>query len=573
MQAQAAVGQAVGAIVLDKEPTIKIPPPSGMPHSRTRAALVGSQVTLLSQSLFEKHLKGAGVSSAEEESHPGLAAFRTLLPTVEGQVWAQAFAECQRVSMKSPAPAYQGVAKLPRQSPITIPPLSEMVLWLQVSGNPADQSNVFVEPLPNSDSEWCVGRTLTRLNSGRVPCRVCNPNPYPVEVPQRQPLAQVSEVAASDIKGEQELVLDSVAPDIIEVTVRRVRTDLTADEDAHPVLSLQGQGLDPREQQRMAELLNKWRRVFSCHDEDFGRTSAVQHRIPTGPAHPSRERYRPVPPSLYTELQVLLKNMLETRVVRESASPWAAPIVLVKKKDGSWRFCVDYRRLNAVTHRDAYPLPRIEESLTGLKAAKWYSTLDLASGYWQVEMDPADREKTAFTTPFGLYEFERMPFGLCNAPATFQRLMQRCLGNFDSHLRHLEEVFQRLDEYGLKLQPRKCSLFQQKVTYLGHVISATGVLRTIADQTEIGLDMGEWRERQAKDPDLALLRQWKGQQQTLPEAGVYNPRSGRTTEGNVSAPSDMVAPRTGHSHSVLPPRISQGPSSSNYKEPRACYST
>uniref|UniRef100_A0AAV2MDH7 Uncharacterized protein n=1 Tax=Knipowitschia caucasica TaxID=637954 RepID=A0AAV2MDH7_KNICA len=115
--------------------------------------------------------------------------------------------------MKSPEPAYQGVAKVPRQSPTTIPPLSDMVLWLQVS---ADQYNVFVEPLPNSDSEWYVGRTLTRLSGGRVPSRV----------------------TASDIKGEQEMVLDSVAPDIIGVAMRRLRTDLTADEESHPVLSL-----------------------------------------------------------------------------------------------------------------------------------------------------------------------------------------------------------------------------------------------------------------------------------------------------------------------------------------------
>lgn len=195
--------------------------------------------------------------------------------------------------------------------------------------------------------------------------------------------------------------------------------------------------------------------------------------------------------------------MLEQSVVKESASPWAAPIVLVRKKDGSWRFCVDYRKLNALTHKDAFPLPRVEESLTCLKQASWYSTLDLASGYWQVEVDPNDREKTAFTTPLGLYEFERMPFGLCNAPATFQRLMNRCLGgmvndslliylddvivfppDFDSHIMHLEQVFEWLANHGLKLQPHKCHLFQKKVKYLGHIISKEDV-STDPEKTQV----------------------------------------------------------------------------------------
>ncbi|KAJ8000169.1 hypothetical protein DPEC_G00202050 [Dallia pectoralis] len=130
-------------------------------------------------------------------------------------------------------------------------------------------------------------------------------------------------------------------------------------------------------------------------EDDVGYTSAVRHQILTGDAPPTRERYRPIPQSLYPEIRALLQ---------------------------------DYRKLNAVTHKDAFPLPRIEESLTNLKGAAWYSTLDLASGYWQVEVDPKDQEKTAFTTPVGLFQFNRMPFGLCNAPATFQRLMQRCLG-------------------------------------------------------------------------------------------------------------------------------------------------
>src|SRR4029434_3002606 len=173
---------------------------------------------------------------------------------------------------------------------------------------------------------------------------------------------------------------------------------------------------------------------------------------------------------------------------------------------GSWRFCVDYRKLNSVTHKNSFPLPCIEESLTSLTQAKWYSTLDLASGYWQVDVAPEDQEKTAFTTPFRLYHFARMPFVLCNAPALFQRLMQRCLGSqvydhlliylddvivyspdFPTHLQHLEQVFTRPQEHGLKLQPRKCHLFQKQVVYLGHVVSSQGVA-TDPDKTAIVRD-------------------------------------------------------------------------------------
>ncbi|XP_040197588.1 uncharacterized protein LOC120930474 [Rana temporaria] len=186
--------------------------------------------------------------------------------------------------------------------------------------------------------------------------------------------------------------------------------------------------------------------------------------------------------------------MKEADVIQESQSPWAAPVVLVKKKDGTIRFCVDYRKLNDITHKDAYPLPRIEESLTALGSAAYFSTLDLTSGYWQVPMAVEDREKTAFVTPMGLFEFKSMPFGLCNAPATFQRLMERCLGhlNFQSvllylddvivysksyqeHLTHLSDVFQVLIQHGLKVKPSKCHLLKPQVHYLGHVVSAEGV--------------------------------------------------------------------------------------------------
>lgn len=186
--------------------------------------------------------------------------------------------------------------------------------------------------------------------------------------------------------------------------------------------------------------------------------------------------------------------MLQNGTIQPSASPWAAPVVLVRKKDGTLRFCVDYRGLNSVTFRDAYPLPRIDDTLDRLSRAKIFSTLDFANGYWQIRVAVHDRHKTAFVTHRGLFEFNVMPFGLTNAPATFQRTMdlllagiawQYCLvylddiivfsATFDEHLQHLDEIFSRLRAANLHLKASKCQFAHDRVNYLGHVISPNGV--------------------------------------------------------------------------------------------------
>ena len=181
------------------------------------------------------------------------------------------------------------------------------------------------------------------------------------------------------------------------------------------------------ERAKLRTLLYQLADVISVDSNDLGRTTLVQHEINTGDASPIRQPPRRLPFQQRQVVQELVSDMLKRGVVEQSNGPWSSPIVLVKKKDGTTRFCVDFRKINDLTKKDAHPLPRIDDTLDTLGGAQWFSTLDLASGYWQVEVHPPDREKTAFATPDGLYQFRVMPFGLCNAPGTFQRLMERVL--------------------------------------------------------------------------------------------------------------------------------------------------
>nr|XP_043898190.1 uncharacterized protein LOC122779681 [Solea senegalensis] len=260
------------------------------------------------------------------------------------------------------------------------------------------------------------------------------------------------------------------------------------------VESIDLSALAEQQQSEVRSLLSKYSSIFSAHDGDLGCTDLISHDIALLDDAPVRQRYRRIPPSEYEAVKTHINQLLEARIIRESSSPYASPIVLVRKKDRSLRLCVDYRLLNSKTRKDAFPLPRIEESLDALSGARWFSTIDLASVYNQVPVSEADKSKTAFCTPFGLFEFNRMPFGLCNAPSTFQRLMQRMFGDqqgqslllylddiivFSSsvaqHLQRLELVLGRLQDQGLKAKLEKCAFFRERVNYLGHVISSTGV--------------------------------------------------------------------------------------------------
>eukprot|EP00118_Oscarella_pearsei_P017903 m.180288 g.180288 ORF g.180288 m.180288 type:complete len:1472 (+) comp39243_c0_seq11:859-5274(+) len=252
--------------------------------------------------------------------------------------------------------------------------------------------------------------------------------------------------------------------------------------------------LPDEEKRQLSVLVNAYADIFASSSTDLGRMPNVFHRIDTGDNYPVNQQPYRTSPAKQQEVERQIASMLDTGVIQESRSPWASPVVLVDKKDGSMRFCVDYQKLNHITKKDRYPLPRVDDSLDLLAGNEYFSSLDMQSGYWQIPVTPEDVEKTAFITPVGLFEFLVMPFGLCNAPSSFQRAMdsllaglkwQRCLvylddvlvfsKDFQSHLTDLDLVFNRFRENNLKLKPSKCHLAQTELRYLGYIISSKGV--------------------------------------------------------------------------------------------------
>lgn len=186
--------------------------------------------------------------------------------------------------------------------------------------------------------------------------------------------------------------------------------------------------LNSDQREKVWQILNENQNTFSRNSSDIGRTSLIIHKIDTQGANPIKQRPRRVPFAKQEIVKNSVKDMLDAGKIETSNGPWVSPVVVVTKKDGSVRFCLDYRKINDVTVKDSQPLPRIDDSLDALSGSKWFSTLDLKSGNWQVEVEPEDRPKTAFATfDSGFWQFKVMPFGLFNSGATFVKLMEKVL--------------------------------------------------------------------------------------------------------------------------------------------------
>ena len=372
------------------------------------------------------------------------------------------------------------------ENTLQVPPHSEIETMGRVPPN-ASNEIWMVESSKQERNACMVARAVVKPDGVTVPVRLLNLRDETITIPKGTKIAEMERIPDDAVASTQESISETSSDH------RSTLWEMVNKVDDR---------LNQNEKEQLYALLLDYSDIFAQSSDDFGRTGRMQHRIDTGDSPPIRQQTRRMPTFRRDEARKLVKEMLDKDVIQPSGSPWASPVVLVKKKDGSTRFCVDYRRVNAVTRKDAYPLPRVDETLDTLAGSKWFSTLDLISGYWQVEVSPEDREKTAFTTPSGLFEFKVMPFGLCNAPATFQRLMDMVLAGmqwksclvylddviivgktFQDHLQNLREVFQRLREAGLKLKPTKCDFCALQVEFLGHIVSAEGV-QTDPSKTE-----------------------------------------------------------------------------------------
>ena len=251
--------------------------------------------------------------------------------------------------------------------------------------------------------------------------------------------------------------------------------------------------LEPCQRKKAEDLLCEFQDIFSKDSMDIGELKDLKMEIKLKEDVPIFKPYRRIPKQLYEEVKEYLSKLELNGWIQKSHSPYSSPVVCARKKDGSLRLCIDYRDLNSRTIPDRMPIPRVTDVLDSLGGMKWFSTLDLTKAYHQGFMHENSRELTAFSTPWALYEWVRIPYGLMNAPPEFQRNINDCLADirdqvctaymddvlgysktFDEHLQDLRKIFIRIRNKGAKLNPEKCHLFQKSVKYLGKIISADG---------------------------------------------------------------------------------------------------
>ena len=382
-------------------------------------------------------------------------------------------------------------------STTSIPPRS--VLSIPVRPYRAYDEPFLVEPTQSASLRSCqysVIPTLAQITNDHSPvmCRLLNNTNHTVTVPARTVIGIARRVSPARI-----------------LSVSGNADDLDSHESQGcapepPVFpELKNPNLSQHDRTRFEGFLQKHTDIFASDMTQIGCTHLGVHRIDTGTSQPQVKRFYRASPKVREEIDRQIEELLSCGFIEPSTSEWTSPVVLVKKKDGSYRFAVDYRQLNSVTRPMNFPMPRLEDiwDAIGASGAKVYSVIDLAGAFWQLPVHPDSQDKTAFVTQSGQYRWTRMPFGLRNAPVSFQRLMAEvfrgliyktmvvycddiiCFSpNLDQHMKDLEEIFARLRQANLKAKPSKCHFSANSVNYLGHILSSEGVLPN-PDKTKV----------------------------------------------------------------------------------------
>ena len=419
------------------------------------------------------------------------------------------------IQEKAKAPDLLGNVKAPENMVIPSGTSSIVKCKIKVSMD-CDKKTVYFLPElinDNEDSDLCFHETISMVKRGRtqyIYVNVVNSTKrdimmkkgfvmgmifsvsavIPVNIDHFILNSNVENVAVNSVKIEQDSSLRNNSNNLNSCNSVKDEND-SVFEKCLPKVDLSH--LNDEQKCLVEKLLIQECEVFSKSDSDIGNIENFKMKIELSDETPVKEAYRQLPRSLYSEVKNYINDLLVNGWIRESFSAYSSPIVCVRKKDNSLRMCIDYRKLNDKTIPDAQPIPRIQDILDNLYGQEWFSTLDMSKAYHQGYIDEGSRHLTAFSTPWALYEWLRIPFGLKNAPPAFQRFMFKCLGglahtvcepylddvlcyghSFIEHLRNLEMVLKQLKLNGVKLRADKCNFLKKEVRYLGRLISKDG---------------------------------------------------------------------------------------------------